>query len=430
MTRRARGAACAIVVLVCSGSVIAQSPATISDSDRQVARIMLRQVRDDLIKDYYDPTFRGLDIAARFAEAEALINRAPSVSDATGVIADVLLQLDDSHTTFFPPARSTRVEYGWRMAMVGDAPLVVAVKDGSDAAAKGLAPGDLILSINRYQPARKNLWQIAYLYQLLRPQIQQHVVLRKPDGTERAVDVLSKTTNKPVGQFTDFIDDMVDSVRAVLDRQQSIGSDILVWKMPGFRDPKFVDEGIKKARRYKTLILDLRGNGGGLIMTLDALVGRVFDREVLVGTEKWRAKETKEIVRPAKDGFTGQLIVLVDSRSASAAEIFARVVQLEKRGTVIGDRTAGAVMTSRQFGHTVGVGAMAFYGASITVGDVRMSDGGSLEKVGVMPDEIALPAPEDLATDRDPVLARAVALAGGEITPEQAGALFPKTDVR
>jgi C-terminal processing protease CtpA/Prc len=417
-------------LLAAAWSVAGSAQGTISESDRQVARIMLRQVREDLTKQYYDPAFHGLDMPARFSEAEALINRASSASDATGVIADVLLHLDDSHTTFFPPQRSTRVEYGWRMAMVGDAPLVVAVKDGSDAAAKGLAPGDRILSVNRYQPDRKNLWQIAYLYQVLRPQVQQHVVLRKPDGAEHTIDVLSKTTNKPVGQFTDFVDDMVDSMRAVLDRQQPIGADILVWKMPGFRDPKFVDEGIKKARRCKTLILDLRGNGGGLIVTLDALVGRVFDREVLVGTEKWRAKETKEIVRPAKDGFTGRLIVLVDSRSASAAEIFARVVQLEKRGTVIGDRTAGAVMTSRQFGHTVGVGAMAFYGASITVSDVRMSDGGSLEKVGVTPDEVALPSPADLAASRDPVLARAVAIAGGEITPEQAGALFGKSDVR
>jgi C-terminal processing protease CtpA/Prc len=425
---KARSCSCAIGLFVSAWCVAGYAQSTISDSDRQVARIMLRQIRDDLAKEYYDPTFHGLDMTARFSEAETLINRAANANDATGVIADVLLHLDDSHTTFFPPQRSTRVEYGWRMAMVGDAPLVVAVKAGSDAAAKGVAPGDL--SINRYQPTRKNLWQIAYLYQVLRPQVQQHVVLRKPDGAERTIDVLSKTTNKPVGQFTDFVDDMVDSIRAVLDRQQSIGADILVWKMPGFRDTKFVDEGIKKARRYKTLILDLRGNGGGLVMTLDALVGRVFDREVLLGTEKWRAKETKDIVRPARDGFTGQLIVLVDSRSASAAEIFARVVQLEKRGTVIGDRTAGAVMTSRQFGHTVGLGAMAFYGASITVSDVRMSDGGSLEKVGVTPDEIALPSPDDLAASRDPVLARAVAIAGGEITPEQAGALFGKSDVR
>ena len=83
----------------------------------------------------------------------------------------------------------------------------------------------------------------------------------------------------------------------------------------------------------------------------------------------------------------------------------ARIVQIEKRGTVLGDRTAGAVMTSRIFPHRAGLAAVAFYAASITVGDVRLSDGTSLEKVGVRPDEIVLPSPADLAAGRDPVLA-------------------------
>jgi carboxyl-terminal processing protease len=132
----------------------------------------------------------------------------------------------------------------------------------------------------------------------------------------------------------------------------------------------------------------------------------------------------REVAKPAKNGFAGTLIVLVDSRSASAAEMFARIVQIERRGTVLGDRTAGAVMTSRIFPHKVGVGAVAFYATSITVGDVRMSDGASLEKAGVEPDEIVLPTPGDLAAGRDPVLAEAIALAGGAITPEEAGRLF------
>jgi C-terminal processing protease CtpA/Prc len=102
--------------------------------------------------------------------------------------------------------------------------------------------------------------------------------------------------------------------------------------------------------------------------------------------------------------------------------MFARIVQIEKRGTVIGDRTAGAVMTSRMFPHQIaGVG---LYATSVTVGDVRMSDGASLEKSGVEPDEIVLPTPADLAALRDPVLARAVEIAGGSLTPEQAGRLL------
>ena len=79
-------------------------------------------------------------------------------------------------------------------------------------------------------------------------------------------------------------------------------------------------------------------------------------------------------------------------------------------------------MTSRMFPHKIaGVG---FYATSVTVGDVRMSDGLSLEKTGVEPDEIVLPTPADLASLRDPVLARAIEIAGGSVTAEQAGRLL------
>ena len=86
-------------------------------------------------------------------------------------------------------------------------------------------------------------------------------------------------------------------------------------------------------------------------------------------------------------------------------------------------------MTSRFFSHTLGseiggVGSVAFYGTSITVGDLRMSDGVRLEKRGVTPDETLLPSGADLAARRDPALARAVTLLGGTLTPEQAGAFF------
>ena len=151
--------------------------------------------------------------------------------------------------------------------------------------------------------------------------------------------------------------------------------------------------------------------------------------DVKIGIDKTRKGDRPEVAKGRKDPFTGKIVVLVDSRSASASEVTARVLQLEKRGTVIGDRTAGAVMTSIFLRHTLGhelggVGAVAFYGTSITVADLKMADGASLEKVGVVPDETVLPSGADLAADRDPVLARAITLLGGRMTAEQAGTFY------
>ena len=140
-----------------------------------------------------------------------------------------------------------------------------------------------------------------------------------------------------------------------------------------------------------------------------------------------RRKETKPLIAKTRGDqvFTGKVVVLVDGESGSAAELFARVVQLEKRGTVIGDRSAGAVMRAREFPHTLGVDTIVPYGVSITDADIIMSDGKSLEHLGVTPDEIKVPTASDLAAGRDPVLAYAASLLGTSITADKAGTFFP-----
>jgi C-terminal processing protease CtpA/Prc len=100
-------------------------------------------------------------------------------------------------------------------------------------------------------------------------------------------------------------------------------------------------------------------------------------------------------------------------------------VQLEKRGTVMGDRSAGAVMETQFLSFAQGGETAIFYSVAVTDADLVMTDGKSLEGVGVKPDEQSLPTPLDLAAGRDPVLAQAARLAGLSLDPVAAGKLFP-----
>ena len=74
---------------------------------------------------------------AHLEAANGKLENATSLSHGLAIIAQALLDLDDSHTFFVPPSRTATVEYGWRLQMIGDTCYVVAVKPDSDAAAKG-----------------------------------------------------------------------------------------------------------------------------------------------------------------------------------------------------------------------------------------------------------------------------------------------------
>src|ERR1700683_500119 len=99
-------------------------------------------------------------------------------------------------------------------------------------------------------------------------------------------------------------------------------------------------------KKHEVLILDLRGNPGGAVPTLVRMLGSVFAQDVPVEQRVAPGQEKPVVAktRGADKCFSGKLIVLIDSGSASASEIFARVIQLEKRGMVLGDHSSGQVM--------------------------------------------------------------------------------------
>ncbi len=403
---------------------------TLSSLDRERAEDILNLVVKDVKKHYYDPNLRGVDLDARAKEARQRIESAQSLGQAFTAIGWTVDGLHDSHTLFIPPSHTLRTSYGFRMQIYGDACFVTRVKPGSDAEAKGLKRGDQILTVNGFEVLRDEYSKFEYVFYLLQPQPRLRLKVRSPEGTERALEILSKQhqekqqySMQDIWQFVREGENEEDLGRT---EYYEASDGALLLKLKSFEiSDRVVDEILGKMHGKKAVLFDLRGNGGGSVDVLARLLGVFFDHEVLIGDRIGREQKKPQKTKPSKPPFTGQAVVLVDSQSASASELFARVLQLEKRGTVVGDQSAGLVMEARVYENHIGVESLVAFYTEITDADIQMADGKSLEGRGVEPDEKVIPTAQDLAAGRDPVLSRGAALLGLNIPPEKAGTMFP-----
>lgn len=400
---------------------------------KQQVMSMLKNVKNAIKNDYYDSNFGGMDLEARFKAAEEKLKTTESLSQAFAIIAQAVIDLDDSHTRFYPPSRPAIVEYGWRMKVFGDKAIITGVKEKSDAETKGLLVGDEVLKLNGFRPTRKDMWKMIYYYQTINPQAKMMLEVRNPSGEIRQLEIVSKVTPlKAIVNLNNSIDrtDAIgegDKLSSIYKHYFKELGGVIIWKMPDFLfDPYEVGGLIAKAKGKHTLILDLRGNPGGNVVTLEKLAGYFFEKDIKIADLKGRKPMDPQLAKSEGPGiFNGKVIVLIDASSASAAEIFARLMQLEKRGIVLGDISAGAVTQSKFVSFDAGTVNMISYGMNLTRADVIMSDGKSLEHVGVTPDEVIIPTGKDIFERSDPVMSRALELSGVKITPTEAGKFFP-----
>jgi carboxyl-terminal processing protease len=398
-------------------------------------QVLLKGTVEEIDRNYYDPAFKGKDLKALAAQAHDRIEQATSYDQALAAIADVANQLDDTHTRFFPPWLTAQVRYGWGWQLVGEAAFVTSVTPGSDAERQGVRPGDRVLAINGFPATRETREALAYIFYSLRPQPGLHVELLGVQGQHRELELAATYRRRsPVLDLTLLSGDswaQLDSIRdkdMARSRPQSIevGQDVLLVHLPAFGQPTRALPYFSKLEGKSVLVLDLRGNGGGQLDTLAALYGLLTPRPVPLADLRGRVGAgTVMSEGSGAHAFQGRVFVLVDSASASASEMLARTVQLQERGTVIGDRTAGAVMAGKTYDVLAGGGENVIRAqAYVTVADVVMPDGGRLEKRGVLPDFEVMPTADDLATGRDPALALALKYAGHETDPAAAWKLL------
>ncbi len=413
----------------------AQVNQRVSPADAGVNRDRGYQILDqikNLIKErYYDKTFHGIDLETRFKAAKERIKKLDQNWQIFRVIAQLVLEFDDSHTLFVPPGRHLRVEYGFSIQMIGDQCYVMDVKTGSDAEKKGLKPGDVILQLGKFPPTRQTLWQIEYLLYALDPQQAVDLTVRSPDGSERSMTVASKFSS------AEELKKEADQKRKEQKERkepkeepflcQKFDNDAIACKLKSFEVEKYdIDEMMRQVKGSHKFILDLRGNGGGLVAIEEYLTGYFFDHDVKIATMVSRDKPKDHVGRTMKDkAYTGDMIILIDSDSASASEVFARVMQIEKRAKILGDVSSGKVMTSNFIPMAAERGpdirfTYSVFAMNITVADLIMSDGQRLEKIGVVPDQFAMPTPGAIRDRRDPVLALAAGMLGAKLSVNDA----------
>jgi carboxyl-terminal processing protease len=159
--------------------------------------------------------------------------------------------------------------------------------------------------------------------------------------------------------------------------------------MPTIDGP--VAEGVDRFRRADGIVLDLRGNPGGLAAMISGVAGQFMDDDrVLLGRMQTRDVQLEFHPNPRRstpDGrrvspYTGPLALLVDEKTASTSECFAGALQSLGRARVFGRTTMGQALPAMT--RRLASGDVLMY----AIGTFVTSSGRALEHAGVFPDEV------------------------------------------
>ncbi len=289
------------------------------------------------------------------------------------------------------------VGMGVELKADGDALQIVQVIPGGPAAEAGLVEGDRIVAVGEKRTSEETLDEDA---DLLRGAENSAVdiTVRHKDGTERRYRITRRRVEVP----------SVDRVQ-MIDRDAGIA----YFRLVSFQKTTSadVDRALWKLHRegMKTLIIDLRGNPGGLLTAAVDLADKFLQQGVIVSTRGRSVREDYDYMAHQTGTWKIPLIVLIDGNSASASEIFAGAIADHHRGTIVGQRSYGKGSVQGIF--PLGV---AKCGLRLTTAKFYAPSGRAISHAGVTPDivvrQVAKPvedSPNRLANG-DPVLKAAL----------------------
>jgi len=313
-----------ILVLLCAlvggiyGPKVQTASAASSDDDVKAGLTQFTKVYSTVEENFADPV-------------------SPDKAIYKGAIPGMLRTLDP-HSNFFDPKDFEGLRedqrgryYGVGMSVQGrnGKTIVVAPFVGSPAYKAGLRPGDVIVEVNDKSTDGLDSTKVADL-------------LKGPKGTTVQIKVAREGYDKPV--VFNIIRDEISrkSVPEAFLLKPNIG----YVKIEQFNETtgREFEDAMKDLDEdhLKGLILDLRGNPGGLLTEAVSVVDHLIPKGDVVVSHKGRA--SAERVYTARNGNHGReypIVVLVNRNSASASEIVSGALQDHDRALILGDNTFG-----------------------------------------------------------------------------------------
>ncbi|MCC7222773.1 MAG: S41 family peptidase [Chitinophagales bacterium] len=259
-----------------------------------------------------------------------------------------MLEELDPHSVYIPadeykkmnePLKGNFEGVGVTFNILHDTIVIVSVVQGGPSEKVGVLPGDQIINVDAKCMAGIGIKNSDVIGKLRGPKNTEVVVGIKRRGEPKLLDFTIVRDNIPLYSIDASYMATPDVGYIKLSRFASTTSDEFNAALQKL-----------KAENMKNLILDLNGNGGGLLDAAVNLVNEfIGDKKLIVYTEGKHAPRREYRAEKGGDFRDGKVIILIDEGSASASEIVAGAVQDWDRGLLVGRRTFGKGLVQRPF---------------------------------------------------------------------------------